>query len=517
MFIPVLENAILRDRQAENVRKLLAASSVFYRDAGMHFPEAASVNPATAVLESGHQPNFLPYPGIFKKVFSLQALATAAENRNIPAIGFFGFADQNLSTAPLLHSNRVPSVTRDGFEKIGFKISETDRWNRFCCVEKPPRDIWDAKMGRLKDFYIRSIQSTPGMREEVPRRADQIFDLFDESYRRAKNFADLNAFLFAAICRQFLGLGQVFFFRYSDVQKGQIFVEEAKRIVLQRKQYIEIHNRVAMNNPAIGISPLSSDHIPFWYHCTCGRKLELTEGNPSVWRASCNACGMEYSFDMDPGAAAIEPIYERLGFSAISRNLIFSEGLGVAIFVSGTGGSLRYGTLSGGIGREIGFHTPATLAWGGRDYYLGPQQVNALMALKQVFSLKDVDFMDTGLEHTIVSHLKGLSNDLLDLGPDPGNKETRKKLAGKLAQARTQIGITTRLFSINPSILDLLVSVDQDALRSVWQETMEKGSFSDDAGVIRLQKDCVYPHQGGILSAVIPGIQKSLINVEACQ
>ncbi len=515
--IPVMKKARVDERQADNIRTLIDASSVFFQEFGMEEPHHPDMNGEIAVLESGHQPNFLPYPGIFRKVFALQALAGTAMNNDIPAIAFFGFADQNLSTAPLLFSNRVPSVTRDGFEKIGFKISEEDRWKQFCCVDTPTRDTWEKKMGRLRDFYLGSIQGVRGLEEGARERTDRIFDLLERCYGGARNFADLNACIFTAICREILGLDRIFFFRYSDVQNGHIFAEEARRLVLNRGEYIDAHNRAVADNPSIGLSPLPPDHVPFWYHCTCGRKLELRETESSFWSALCDACGKEYLYDMDPDAGTFGTIYDRLGFTAISRNLAFSEGLGVAIFISGTGGSLHYGAVSSTISQEIGFHAPCTLAWGGRDYYLGPLQKKALYQVKQIFSLKDSDLMDDALAQRITSHIKGLSLELDDLGPDEKNKETRKRLAGKLTQARTQVDITRRLFSINPSILDLLVSVEQNDLISAWQDAIDEGEFTKKGKILRLQKDCVYPGGQGIAPASIPGIQTSLVQLGACQ
>jgi hypothetical protein len=506
-LIPVLAGSRLLPGQIDNLTRLLAASRHAFSN-----PEVlVDISSDTAVIESGHQPNFLPYPGIFRKAALTEALVNLAESRGSPVIGLFGLADQNLSTAPRLTSSRIPAVNRDGFERLGFKVAEKDRWNQFCRVEKPPADVWEKKIAWIRDFYLKSLQDLHRNDRVISERIDRIIDLAMDEYGKADNFADLNAALFAAVCRHCFKLNRIFFFRYSDVQENSVFLAQAQQIARARDAYVATHNKARSALGITTIDPLPAGHVPFWYHCACGKKLELSLQG-SRWRASCDSCQREYVVEPDN----LAPAYRNLGFTAVSRNLAFAEGLGTTVFVSGTGGSLVYGRLSAAIGRYLGFRIPATVAWGGRDYYLGPQQVKALRLLKQAVTLEDSDFETGIVQSRIDSHVRSLTEELERLKGDDSRKPERKNIQGQINNAGTQVAISQKLFSVIPSILDLLVAADPGEILRVWNEAMRDSEMVDQEGVGIIKRDCVYSTllNAGIEPSLIPSVYRTLVTAE---
>ncbi len=112
-FINSLPCRELNEKQIFNVEKIKNLSPTFHKDAGIPFPEK-EIDSRSIVLESGHQPNYLPYPGTYKKAFLLDFLRKKTDN----SIALFGFADYNLCTAPILYSNKIPALTKDGCVKV---------------------------------------------------------------------------------------------------------------------------------------------------------------------------------------------------------------------------------------------------------------------------------------------------------------------------------------------------------------------------------------------------------------
>ncbi|MGA7628711.1 MAG: hypothetical protein WCA60_09480, partial [Methanoregula sp.] len=62
---------------------------------GLPSDPSEKITSDTVILESGHQPNFLPHCGTWKKAFLLDRIYRKLQEKGIPAIAFFGLADQN--------------------------------------------------------------------------------------------------------------------------------------------------------------------------------------------------------------------------------------------------------------------------------------------------------------------------------------------------------------------------------------------------------------------------------------
>ncbi len=205
----------LRMKTGRKLREIEKASESFHRVAKIPRVDIKE----KPIFESGHQPNFLPYPGVWRKVFLISHLAKMYDANPI-----FGFHDLNVCTSKWLFQNRIPAINKNGFVTIGFKrVRKNVSIN---AMDKPSEDEWNNVIGELERRYGGSI----------------VIDELQKSYDLATNFADINAIFFARLSFR-MGF-KVLFFRYSDILGA--FKREWNDIV-----------------PKL-------DKRMYWYRCRCG-------------------------------------------------------------------------------------------------------------------------------------------------------------------------------------------------------------------------------------------------------
>ncbi|HDS45788.1 MAG TPA: hypothetical protein ENN68_06825 [Methanomicrobia archaeon] len=477
----------LSDTQRANLARIREIAETFHRAAGTHSEVQALLTTAlpeeeTIVLESGHQPNFWPYAGVWKKVFLLDFFAQHLAASGRDCIPLFGFADHNLSTAKWLYQNRIPSNSRDGFETIGFSISGKDRWKRFACTEKPKDETWLKELERIRTFYHDRVHA----RDDAMAQLDQVFDEMARSYALSTNFADLNAFLVSRICNRLLSL-QVLFFRYSDVQRAGIFMDESVRLLTERERFNQRYTEIIQEEGLEDISTVSEESVPFWYHCGCGGKVPLSGSHTRPpanerYAGTCPVCREQYELPF----AELADRYDRMSPNAVARNLVFSEGLGTALFVSGAGGGLRYGLISDKLAREFRFTVPLTVAWLGRDYYVGPAHRTVLKDLQRSSGLAQDTFY--GDAQPLLTQLAATKaelavkiNHLEQSGGGTVVKKDLQKYQGRSLSLDTQLKTASRCFAVTPSFLDLLVSVGLEALLAHWKRALIDAELTNQA------------------------------------
>lgn len=483
----------LEEKQIENLEKLKKVAEKFHRDAGTYDEVKHVLNreitEKTLVLESGHQPNFLPYAGVWRKAFLLHFFdkEISALNNSRECIPLFGFADYNLCTAKWIYQNRIPAMTKDGFETIGFKISGKDRWKRFDSIEKPSEDEWMKELERIKAFYGEVMKRN---REEAKKKLERLMEEMWTSYELGKSFSDVNAISLSRVCNVLLGL-DVLFFRYSDVQRAGIFVEEWEKIISELERFNRLHNEIVNREGLDDIGYCGENSVPFWYHCDCGGKVPLAMVDTSslVCSGECQACGNRHKLSLEE----LKNLFENMSMDAVTRNLVFSEGLGTVLFISGAGGGLRYGVISNEISREMGFNLPSTLVWPGRDYYLGVMHESALNELKKVFDLSIEDMFMLG-EEEVVLKMRDKREELTEMLRNSGlSKKLVRKYKGYYISTDTQTRIAGNIFSLTPSMLDIFVSVGFDSILGSWNNALANLELDIDEGEFyRIERDVIY-------------------------
>ncbi len=254
------DSKFLDENQQKNVEVLQRISGKFHADAGIQPGPEVQVSENLLVLESGHQPNFLPYPGVWKKVFLLHRILHHVKRRDRDAVAVFGFADQNLSTAKILYENKVPAVNKQGNKKFGFRINESEKWKRFNTINKPSQDDWEQELCNVKNYYIQFLPKNKTTSDSCIINIETLTGIMNMCYSRADNMADLNAFIFARICQDLFDI-PVHFFRYSDVQQECLFMDEWQKILASAAEYTRVYNNTIREHE-LNLAPVSPGLFP---------------------------------------------------------------------------------------------------------------------------------------------------------------------------------------------------------------------------------------------------------------
>jgi len=480
----------LSSQQQKNVDTLVGISDIFHADAGIPQGQKIPVSEELLVLESGHQPNFLPYPGVWKKVFLLHRIVRQLKSRDREAIAFFGFADQNLSTARLLYENKVPAVNKQGRKKFGFKIKEPEKWKRFNTLNKPAKDDWDLELDKLRDHYLPYLPRNHEDAQVILRNIDTLTDIMERCYSRATNLADVNAFIFARTCQELFDI-PVHFFRYSDVQHANLFINEWKRIIGSLQMYTREYNH-AIHEKKLLLVPVPPDFFPFWYHCPCGAKVALSINIPGGCHGICPVCKTAFSFPVFSDIRCLADLMKDMGMSAVTRNIIFSEGLGTRLFISGSGGGLRYGQVANTLSERLSFNIPLTLSWQSRDYYIGITHMAALKDMLRFFNLTFNDLVNGLPDEKIGNYRMFLLQQAENLKQDSEQKKESIKYSGLYRSSATQVSITKKTFSTIPSIIDLLVNFNAPFLVGQWDDALGCAEIKDSEDTVVIKQDISY-------------------------
>lgn len=469
----------LHEHQQQNLSSLLNLSRSFGNDAGLPPGNSLSVQEDTVVLESGHQPNFFPYSGVWKKVFLLDRFREMLENDGMHGIALFGFADQNATTAPYLYKNQVPALNKNGKQKIGFSVKGTDKWKRFDSIPKPLPEVWEEEMQTLENFYAGGISKNP-----------EISDIMWKSYEHANSFSDLNAYIFSRISRDILGC-DVTFFRYSDLSRTQLFSNECRQILCNLDRYNSVYNTAIKNNH-LPSRPVDSGEVPLWYHCACGGKIPLRMDSQGVCTGTCPICNNEYELDFSTDFSRLEPYFRDMSLSAVCRNLVFAEGLGTHIFISGTGGGLSYGKISNEISQAFGHHQPVTCSWSSRDYYLGKAHKTALRELQNTFSLAPGELLDSALDERIAEVQEEMRRTIAEKEAHGAGKKTLRLYTGRLVGSAKTADMVSRVFSTVPSMFDVFMNLPGKDILTSWRRALDTSVPDRNGTDCTIAEDVVY-------------------------
>jgi hypothetical protein len=452
----------LGEGRLANLSQIITLSQRFHADAGIAF-NRPQIDSKTFVIESGHQPNYMPHPGTWKKAFFGAKLSEILPG----SVFLFGLADQNLSTAKVLSQNHLPAATKTGSIPIGFKIPEKDRWKTFDSIPKPSAEDFEKELVKIKGHYGGDIAN--------------LEDAMRESYARAKNLADYNSFLFAKVSSELSG-DNIYFFRYSDVQGAGLFAKEWKKIVSILPKYNTAYNRIVAQEKIDDMHPVEEDAAPFWLHCRCGTKAAMLLSG-GVLSGNCPSCKTVRLFPADELAKHLP----EMSPAAVSRNIIYAEGLGTSIYLSGAGGGLRYGAISDALSKELGFDLPKTFAWAGKEYCLG--RVHRAFLRDLARNIGTDAFADRSALSCAIELRRA---DLEDAIRSSTDKNILQKYEGRKKTIDLMLATAKEMFSLTPSFLDELVSVGNDAIRDAWSDALSSADVINKGGAGVIMSDQTY-------------------------
>lgn len=480
------------DIQIKNLEEIKSISHKFYKDSSISTENIDNIlheknDKNTVVLEAAHQPTFLPYSGIWKKVVYLNFFSDFFKKKGAKIVALFGFADLNIATLDWLNQNRIPSLDKKGIKKIGFKISGKNKWKTINNIPKPGEDTFEREIQELIGFYRRIYRMDDGIsidhRKKLDKNLDEFSEIFYKSYEIAENFSDMNAILFSKICNELWDLN-VIFFRYSDVQKNKIFLNEYLSIVNNVNEFNKISNQV-IKSKKLGMNLIDENLLPFWFHCDCGNLISLFGDDIGNYSRKCPVCNNEIKIQIQ-GLNDIKKHYSNLSTNVISRNIVYSHGLGDALYITGTGG-FEYGKISEEISKRLQFTRPISIIVKGRgDYYLGIVHKYALFTFMKNYGLKMED-LNKDFINKIILTLNSLKN---RMNSESDYKELNR-LKGKHNQLYSSIISLVSIFDAVPSILDLIVILGIRKIVQNWKIAESDELIFDDYAHI-LNKNIYY-------------------------
>lgn len=454
----------LENKHVKNLKKVAEISKDFHRKAKIP-TKKVKICKDSVVLESGHQPNFFPYAGVWRKVFLLDYISkrlTDIEKNPIPIFGLFDF---NLCTTKLLFQNRVPAVNKNGFITIGLKRpSGSKMWLRFDVIEKPSEKEWESVIRKIEEIYKDCDKDTMKV----------IIEEMWKSYELGETLSDVNAIMFSRFCNIF-GF-DVLFFKYSDIQRIGLFLDKWESIVSKLKEFNGIHNEIVKRKKLekdLGL--IEENSAPFWYHCECGAKVQMYYKDGFF--GTCPICKKEHRVE------SLADEFKNLSPKAVLRNLVFSEGLRTTLFISGIGGGLKYGLVADEIANRLGLNSPTTLVWIGKDYYLGLAHRRILSEIMKFFDMKIDDVFDVDSMFLKIKKKRLALANLIN--------KSKKKHMGQYLYSDTQIKIAERIFSTTSSIIDIAITVGFKRIVSAWINAIERSKIKKDT-FYRIEDDICY-------------------------
>lgn len=504
----------LTPRQSENITQLIVLSDKFGIHAGLTNPPKERITPEMVVLESGHQPNYLPHCGTWKKAFLLDRVQQELNKRGIPSVALFGFADLNLSTAKVLARNHIPSVNKTGSLAIGFGIREEDKFKEFYTLPKPPREFWQKEMDRLWQVYRDAAKSARTDISIIKPRSDALQAIIGDCYERAGTFAELNSSIFARISQDLFGI-TIRYYLYSDLQRENLFLEESRRLLTNLSLYNQEYNRVIAEKNLNVPQVKAPTYLPFWYSCTCGTKLGIILDSTLTGRVICPACNKEHIVSLGEGFNSLAAYYGRMDFQAVSRDLVISEGIGSSLFIPGCGGSVSYGEISRSIAVHLGFHLPRILRWRSADYYLGMAHVSALDEMSKISSCTIDEMCDPAFPEILQMRVRNLTE---DLGREEAGSADKREILRLKNRIRALTNLCTsvhNIFSLHPSVLDVIVNQGPEEVAGQWDHALYESGIPRKGDRYSLSADIVYPcsHALQIPTGQIPVIYRSMQNL----
>ena len=315
-----LSDAVLRVREqltvtnTENIlsnrRNLAKHIASFHNQAGTNY-RAVDQNrmnledPSAQILVSIHQPNLFAYGGVFKKIVLLQTIKSMLEKGNDASdtkarfINLFLIVDHDFMDDVWIRVAQLPSVRHsDGILELRMPITASNRWKLVRNMDVPPLTIvnhWKEQVAS----WIRNGSLSLGL-ERSERLAlfeslEQFWKEVEESYNRARSYADLNSFIMSRVVNK-LWEYDTLFVRLSDI--SEVFEDGFKFLLTNFKKYSgilnETDNMFLRSGISTGVSQSTYLNAPIWLHCKCGSKasVKMNEIESGIFSLSgmCMSC-----------------------------------------------------------------------------------------------------------------------------------------------------------------------------------------------------------------------------------
>jgi hypothetical protein len=484
-----------------NRRKLAKHIAAFHEQAGTDFP-AVDKNrmnmqtPSAQILVSIHQPNLFAYGGVFKKIILLQTIKSMLEKgidtteTNTRFINLFLIVDHDFMDDVWIRVAQLPSVRHsDGILELRMPITDSNRWKLVRNMEVPSVTIvehWRKQVASWIKNGALSLGLEKNERLALFENLEQFWTEVDESYNRARSYADLNSFIISRVVNKLWGYDTLFV-RLSDI--SEVFEGGFNFLLNNFRKYSRILSESDMlflrNGINTGVSQSTYLNAPVWLHCKCGSKasVKLNEVESGIFDLSgtCISCKRPLTVRLNGSETIPGGTLNELSPRAIPILLLLSRDLGLCCYASGTGGSMDYTMVGRLVFKELSIRMPVTVIWASEDVYSGLGQREALQSLKFKNSAQVIKYA----EHLRIAlsnfnakvapllskrtdlakdgqDLQGVLNELAVLKQEQRNTRQLLKISDKVIKATT----------LKPCIIDYAVNFGLGNTENMWRNTL---------------------------------------------
>ena len=404
----------ISEKSLENRRIFADKAEKFHREADtLTNPVKESIESLKREKEciflfSAHQPNLMPYSGVVRKLTLMEAVKTRLETLySIPVISLFSISDETLPDRWVKNAQLPDIRMSEGclnisnpeiLKKHHHRLTGYGKYAiRISFIPKPSTEVASTWKNAIRSWIDSTLKMTKKLASKngykisieqinaLFKNAREITQIINESYERAKNYADLNAFLLSKIINQSFGYSTLFV-RYSESK--QILKDEILLLSRDYERYFEalkesfIRTRNLVPNIKLA---------PFWYHCECGGMANLAFQNSesfNLYQGDCINCGRNYKFDITETTSEKSNFFSNISLRAIPFTLVYFKGLDPDLYVGGTGGLTEYYPQAKIVAEKLGIGWPVVGIWNPYDRYAGIGQLHAFLASKEKLPLK---------------------------------------------------------------------------------------------------------------------------------
>ena len=478
-------------------------------------------DPRCLLVVTAHQPNLFAYGGVLRKAVLAHVLANKlSASLSLPAVSFFGLADQDFTDDRWVRTAQLPDVERrEGVLELRAAPQRRMMLNK---VPKPSTQVLESWKNAVRSWVSAKLASINKFCREnnLGFLADDVdfmmnFDSFwkivEDSYSRATSYSDFNGFLMSKVVNDAWGCDTLFV-RFSECQ--QVFGREFAFLLSSFDRYsASVGETVRCAEfQAGGVYEQEPMTIPFWIHCDCGSKARLM----AEWKderlfgvGKCVGCGRDYEFDFGSGSeACLSKIMSSISARSLPLPLILFRGLRPCCYVGGAGGR-EYLRQAHHVARKLEIDFPPVAIWRPRDRYRGLGQLDALIVFRRLsgsFDLARYVDAESRLKNSISAVQESISG--LDEEKESAKRgmyafsetvdqkkkiEALKVISVQQMRARAKANFSglvrnlgllenvKKVMDVYPSMIDYAVSIGLENVGDQWVEFLEKdGSLVSD-------------------------------------
>jgi hypothetical protein len=459
-----------------NRKKIAEIAEGFHKNAGTLTPRVKQslellVNRDVVLIESAHQPSLFPYSGTLIKPVLVHVIAEALRNQGLSVVEVFGLLDTDDIKTGWHRRAHLPDLN----SKEGILVIRKDVASKkliFNVVPAPElKEITDwkdmlvnwVKQNRKAINRIAGEEVINGAKERIFfERIKEIFGLWKDIQARAESYGSFNSFFLTQVVNNYWDYPTLFIPYSLSIA---VFEREIERLIENVDRYAESYNKhrdTIKRFVTINFTEIAHNYVPFWYVCNCGAKVRLLKENGTL-KGSCENCDMKLALDTEE----IKDYNMKLTPQAVSRHLIFFEGLKPAVYISGWG-AMPFTLVAKGIAEDFRIQFPPIIPFRINEKY------NGIGQLKPILELKRRGLSSSEIENEI---------ERLESIADKQREEGRHKDYKKLKQELCDLKAIKNALDCYPSILDYWINFGIIKTKDNWEEFIKTSDFWDEATI----------------------------------